>query len=69
MGVFPIQSNPGKVTEEVVIHNKNGYLITNPLDEKEIANHIKNALDNEALRTIAQDFNTNFIEENIIQYN
>jgi len=64
MGVFPIQSNPGKVTEEVVIHNKNGYLITNPLDEKEIANHIKNALDNEALRTIAQDFNTNFIEEN-----
>ncbi len=61
MGAFPIQSNPGKVTEEVITHDKNGFLITNPIDVKEIADHIKNAINNEKLRMSAQDFNINFI--------
>ena len=63
MGAFPIQSNPGSVTEEVITHNINGYLITNPFDAKDIAMHIKNALQNEDLRQQAQDFNTNFMQE------
>lgn len=66
MGSFPIQSNPGKVTEEVITHNKNGLLITNPLDENEIAKHIETALKNETLRHEAQDYNVNFIQK---QYN
>lgn len=64
MGAFPIQSNPGKVTEEVITHSKNGLLVENPLDENEIANHITVALNNNELRTEAQDFNTSFIENN-----
>lgn len=64
MGAFPIQSNPGNVTEEVITHGKNGFLITNPLDKIEIANHIINALQNEELRQKAQDFNVNFIKNN-----
>ncbi|MEL0644495.1 glycosyltransferase family 4 protein [Olleya sp. Ti.3.14] len=64
MGAFPIQSNPGHVTEEVITHNSNGYLITNPLDETEIACHIKNALQNDTLRRQAQNFNIDFIQEN-----
>lgn len=64
MGAFPIQSNPGQVTEEVITHAKNGYLIDNPLDEKEIANHITNALKNEVLRSEAQAFNVPFMEQN-----
>ena len=63
MGAFPIQSNPGKVTEEIVRHNKNGFLIDNPLDEHEIALHIKNALSDFALREAAQNINTNFIQK------
>ncbi len=63
MGSFPIQSNPGQVTEEVIGHNKNGFLISNPLDQKEIALHITNALQNESLRQQAQDFNVNFMKE------
>ena len=64
MGAFPIQSNPGQVTEEVITHNSNGYLINNPLDETEIAFHIKNALQNNNLRQHAQNFNIHFIQSN-----
>lgn len=63
MGVFPIQSNPGQVTEEVLTHNKNGFLISNPLDQKEIALHIANALFNKELRASAQDFNVNYMQK------
>ena len=62
MGAFPIQSNPGQVTEEVITDSKNGYLIHNPLDVEEIVSHIKNALLNESLRASAQDFNINFTQ-------
>lgn len=44
MGAFPIQSNPGKVTEEYIVNNENGLLIENPEDEKEIASLIKKAV-------------------------
>ncbi|MBP0904527.1 glycosyltransferase [Mariniflexile gromovii] len=63
MGAFPIQSNPGNVTEEVITHGKNGYLIHNALDEIEISNLIKEALANETLRKYAQNYNVNFIDQ------
>ncbi len=63
MGSFPIQSNPGKVTEEVITHNKNGFIIKNPFHEKEIASHIINAINDKDLRKKAQNFNINLIEK------
>lgn len=64
MGAFPLQSNPGNVSEEVVTHGKNGYLIENPLDSNEIAKWIESALKNSELRQSAQQYNTNFVDEN-----
>lgn len=39
-GAFPIQSNPGGATEEVIVHEKNGLLI----DDCENINQIKNVI-------------------------
>ena len=64
MGAFPIQSNPGNVTEEIVKNGENGFLIQNPLDEKEISQLIENSLNDKFLRKNAQDYNVNFIDEN-----
>ncbi len=64
MGAFPIQSNPGGVTEEVIVHGDNGFLIANPLDANEIATHIETALTDVDLRLKAQDKNVNFINHN-----
>ena len=64
MGVFPIQSNPGNVTEEVIIHGTNGFIIRHPLDKLSIAKLIENAIINVELRTSAQEYNTSFIAEN-----
>ena len=63
MGAFPIQSNPGGVTEEVITHKKNGLLIDDPTDESDILNLINIALEHKALRDLAQDFNTALIEK------
>lgn len=46
MGAFPIQSNPGGATAEIIQHNVNGLLIENPEDCNEIKCHIENALNN-----------------------
>ena len=64
MGAFPIQSNPGNVSEEVISNGKNGYLIQNPFDEQEIANHILNALKNAPLREMAMEYNIKFVYQN-----
>jgi len=51
MGAYPIQSNPGKATEEIIISGKNGLLIENPEDVNEIRNLILVAInDNENLK-------------------
>lgn len=63
MGAFPIQSNPGGVTEEVITHRKNGLLIDDPTDESAILNLINIALEHKVLRSLAQDFNTVLIEK------
>ncbi len=64
MGAFPIQSNPGGATEEVITDGKNGFLIQDPLDINGIANLIEKALDDKSLRKSAQEFNTAFIRKN-----
>ena len=64
MGAFPIQSNPGKVSEEVITHGMNGFLIENPLDSSEIAKWIEQALENKELRANAQKYNVDFVNKN-----
>jgi glycosyltransferase involved in cell wall biosynthesis len=63
MGVFPIQSNPGNVTEEVITNTINGYLIQNPDDVSEIAYHIMNSFKNETLLENSKKQNVKFISE------
>ncbi|MEQ3663986.1 glycosyltransferase [Olleya sp.] len=64
MGAFPIQSNPGGATEEVINDGVNGFLIHNPLDFRAIATLIEQALQDEILRVKAQEYNINFINKN-----
>jgi len=44
MEAFPIQSNPGGATAEIIEHKRNGLLIEDPEDFKEIVKHISYAL-------------------------
>jgi glycosyltransferase involved in cell wall biosynthesis len=55
MGAFPIQSNPGGVTEEIICHGQNGLLIENPENIEEIKERIRFAIANP---TMMQDANT-----------
>jgi len=64
MGAFPIQSNPGNVTQEVITNGQNGFLIQDPYNSKGIARLIEEALKDESLRSRAQQFNTAFIRKN-----
>ncbi len=57
MGAFPIQSNPGKVTEEVIIHGRNGWLIKDPENHVEISSAIKHVLSDQVMREAAQVHN------------
>ena len=63
MGAFPIQSNPGGVSEEVITHGINGFLIEDPYNVSEIANSIKKALESETLRAQAQAYNISYVQE------
>lgn len=63
MGAFPIQSNPGGVTEEVIVNEKNGFLIDNPLNENHIAELIERAITDGKLREEAQKYNVVFIQK------
>ncbi|MFV8339772.1 glycosyltransferase family 4 protein [Flavobacterium sp. LB3P21] len=63
MGAFPIQSNPGKVSEEVIENRVNGLLIKNPLDIQEIANSIEWAILNSEVRAQAQAYNVDLIQK------
>jgi len=49
LGAFPIQSNPGGVSEDYIKDGLNGVLINNPLDVEEISNKIQQALANDEL--------------------
>lgn len=46
MGAFPIQSNPGGATAEIIVHGKNGFLIDNYENSSEIADLLKRTIKN-----------------------
>lgn len=49
MGAFPIQSNPGGATEEIIVHGKNGLIISDHNNSDEIASLLKEAITNKEL--------------------
>lgn len=49
MGAFPIQSNPGGVTKEVITHNQNGFLINDYQNIEEIKDLIIKSLSSSKL--------------------
>jgi len=57
LGAFPIQSNPGGVSEDYIDDGKNGFLIQDPENAKEIAEKIRTALHDE--NVIKQAFEIN----------
>lgn len=57
MGAFPIQSNPGNATAEIIEDGKNGLLIENPEDKEEIKTHILRAIENKEMLQKAYDHN------------
>ena len=62
MECFPIQSNPGGATADLITHGENGFLIANPLDPDEIATHIKKALAKPEFRLKAIEYNSTHIK-------
>jgi len=59
MGAFPIQSNPGGATAELIEDGKNGILINNPEDSEEIFKLIQAALNNPSKMQEGVEFNLN----------
>ncbi len=49
MGAFPIQSNPGGASEDVIVDGENGLLINDFNDSEEIKQHIQSALNHSEL--------------------
>lgn len=58
MGAFPIQSNPGNVSEEIINNNINGLIINNPESTLEIKNLILDALKDKKRLIEAEKINT-----------
>lgn len=63
MGAFPIQSNPGNVTAELIKDGQNGFLIQDALNNGEIENLIKRALLNPVMIEKAFERNINLVKE------
>lgn len=64
MGAFPIQSNPGGVTAEVITPSVNGLLIENPESVAEIAEKIKHAIENHLMLVAAFSYNQEKVKPN-----
>jgi glycosyltransferase involved in cell wall biosynthesis len=67
MGAFPIQSNPGGVTQEIIKNEQNGFLIENPDDIEEIKNKILQTLGNLSIIVEAQEINVS-ISKQLLDY-
>lgn len=65
MGAFPIQSNPGGVTAEIITPNKNGFLIDNPNDINAISDLILKAIQNPNLVQQAFKINQEIAKERL----
>ncbi|UAB86436.1 glycosyltransferase [Zunongwangia sp. SCSIO 43204] len=57
MDAFPIQSNPGGASAEIINNGINGLLIHNPEDVREIRNLIEEVLENPYLQESSLDYN------------
>ncbi len=65
MGSFPIQSNPGGASKEIIDNGINGLLIINPEDVNEIKDLIKIALANEVMLNNAFEYNLKIVKPKI----
>lgn len=65
MGAFPIQSNPGKVTAEIITDGENGFLIENPNDDNAISNLILKVLQQPELLQKAFEINQKIAKERL----
>jgi glycosyltransferase involved in cell wall biosynthesis len=65
MGAFPIQSNPGKVTAEIITEGENGFLIENPNDDIAISNVILDVLQQPELLQKAFEVNQKIARERL----
>jgi glycosyltransferase involved in cell wall biosynthesis len=67
MGAFPIQSNPGKASEEIIEDGINGFLINDPENLEEISQKIISALFNQDLLIKAMKYNKKVQQQ--LEYN
>ncbi len=65
MGAFPIQSNPGGSTAEIINHGKNGLLIENPESIEEIIQLLRFAISNPKMIENAIELNTILAKEKL----
>jgi len=65
MGAFPIQSNPGGATGEIIDHGKNGLLIENPESIEEIKHLIRFAILNPEMIEKAVKTNDAMVKEGL----
>lgn len=65
MGAFPIQSNPGNATEEIIKDGKNGFLIQNPESTEDIAKMVLKALEEPGLIIRAYEHNYTYLKPNL----
>lgn len=61
MGAFPIQSNPGGATAELIIDGKNGILIENPLSQEELYHILKRVLNRPELLRNGVSYNNRHV--------
>ncbi len=69
MGAFPIQSNPGGATAEIIKDGKNGLLIENPKDSNAISEILLKAINSPELRKSAMFYNNTFLKPNLEREN
>ena len=74
-GAFPIQSNPGGASEEIIKNGENGFLINDPNSKEEIKFLIMRVLSNKSLlekayainSTLVRQFEKNLIKREIVK--
>lgn len=69
MNAFPIQSNPGNATSEIIDHESNGLLIANPEDVKAIEELIISAIGNPLRIASAAVINTKIARQKLDEKN
>jgi glycosyltransferase involved in cell wall biosynthesis len=67
MGAFPIQSNPGGVTEEIINNGVNGFLVQDPDDVEDMKNLIIQTLTNSSIIEEAYKMNVS-ISKQLLDY-